>query len=86
MRPDPLTKGTPVELDLRVQVLAEVAAAWPDQVTLAQLSDALYRFDLERASRMGPPVVNVTVDGVPGKFSTMAGTGLVTYRPQQETP
>jgi hypothetical protein len=86
MSDDVLTKGTPVELDLRVQVLAEVAADWPDQVTLAQLADALYRFDLERASRMGPPRVSVRVDGVPGEFSTLAGSGLVTYRPPQEQP
>lgn len=57
---------------------------WPDQDTARAVLDAVHRLAAERAS--GPPVVNVTLPGVPGHFTGIAGQGGAAYVPASPHP
>jgi hypothetical protein len=56
-------------------------AKWPDRDTARLCLEAVHRFALERAAQQ-PPVVNVTLAGVPGHFTGAAGRGDAAYVPE----
>jgi hypothetical protein len=75
---DPFDKSVPVALDDRAPLFEDLGEIWPDRVTARQCLAAVHRMDVERAAQ--PPVVNVTVPGVPGHFTGQMG-GSVAYSP-----
>jgi hypothetical protein len=77
MTPDVLDTATPVVLDERAPEFDGLLDAWADRGTAHSTRQAVHRFELERAAV--PPVINVTVAGVPGRFSNVVGTGDVSY-------
>lgn len=78
MQPDVLDPSTPIACDARSPWLDKLIHDWADKDTSLDVIQALHRLDLVRAAQ--PPVVNVTVTGVPGYFSHVAGTGDVSYK------
>lgn len=78
----PLDKDTVVPPDDRTPLFASVARHWPDQHIADSYREAMHRRDLERAAL--PPVVNVTVPGVPGHFTATGGQEAVAYSPDPE--
>jgi len=81
MQPDVLDPSIPIACDARSPWLDRLIHDWEDKDTSLDVIQALYRFDLVRAAQ--PPVVNVTVTGVPGYFSHVAGTGDISYKPEE---
>jgi len=76
--PDPLDKTVPVALDDRAPWFKWMAERWPDRATVAHCHEAVLRLEVERAAVQ--PVINVTLEGVPGHF-TGTPTGPVAYLP-----
>jgi hypothetical protein len=56
---------------------------WPDRATAELLLDAVHRRDVDRAAQ--PVVVNVTVPGLPGRFTGALGSKTVAYSPDTLT-
>lgn len=76
---DPLDTSVSVALDDRAPLFEELGEAWPDRATARDCQAAVHRRDVERAAQ--PPVINVTVPGVPGHFTGQPG-GPVAYLPE----
>ncbi len=77
--PDPLNPATPTALDDRAPLFEWLAENSPDRATASHCREYVHRMDVLRAAQ--PPVVNVTVPGVPGHFTGTSGTGEVAYKP-----
>jgi hypothetical protein len=77
MTSDALDPAVPVVCTADAPQFAKLLGEWPDQRTAFDCVQALHRRDLDRASL--PPVINVTVAGIPGQFSHVAGTDEVAY-------
>jgi hypothetical protein len=77
--PDPLDTTVPVALDDRAPWFERLAENWSDRETASRCREHVHRMDVERAAQ--PPVINVTVPGVPGHFTGSPGTGEVAYAP-----
>lgn len=73
---DPLDTSFPVALDDRAPAFEDLTEEWSDRATARQCLAAVHRMDIERAAQ--PPVVNVTVPGIPGHFTGQPG-GPVSY-------
>ena len=80
---DPLDTSVPVALDDRATEFEGLAEEWADRATARHCREAVHRMDVERASQ--PPVVNVTVPGIPGHFTGQMG-GPVAYLPGPDSP
>lgn len=78
LAPDPLDPAVPVALDDRAPEFEELAESWPGRATAQQCVAAVHRMDIDRAAQ--PPVINVTVPGVPGHFTGSPGSA-VAYSP-----
>lgn len=78
----PLDTAASVALDDRAPFFEDLAKKWPDRATVMLCLDAVHRMDIERAAQ--PPVVNVTVPGVPGHFTGQLG-GPVSYLPDPDS-
>jgi hypothetical protein len=76
--PDPFAKAVPVALDDEAPWFKWMTENWPDRATVAACHDFVRRMDVARAAQ--PPVVNVTVGGIPGHF-TGTPSGPVAYSP-----
>lgn len=76
--PDSLDASVPVALDDHAPWFEWMTEAWPDRATARDCRSAVHRMDVERAAQ--PPVINVTVPGVPGHFTGTPG-GPVAYLP-----
>lgn len=74
--PDPLDTAVPVALDAQAPWFERMTEEWPDRATARLCRDHVHRMDVVRAAQ--PPVVNVTVPGVPGYFTGQPG-GPVAY-------
>lgn len=74
----PLNTSAPVALDDRAPLFDDLLETWPDQATARHCREVVHRMDVQRAAQ--PPVVNVTVPGVPGHFTGQPG-GPVAYLP-----
>jgi hypothetical protein len=79
---DPLDESVPVALDDRAPLFDDLAETWLDRATARLCRDAVHRMDVERAAQ--PPVVNVTVPGIPGHFTGQMG-GPVAYLPDSDS-
>jgi hypothetical protein len=84
MASDILNPSTPVVLDPCAPEFDGMLNGWPDQDTARSALQAVHRMDLERASV--PAVINVTVAGMPGRFSSVVGSGGVSYVPGEPAP
>lgn len=78
MQPDVLDPSNPVACEERAPWFDQLVRDWEDKSTSLDVVQALHRFDLARAAQ--PPVVNVTVAGMPGFFSHVTGTEEVAYQ------
>jgi len=78
MHSDPLDPVVLVALDDRAPEFEGLTEGWPDRATARDLLAEVHRRDVERAAQ--PPVVNVTVPGVPGHFTGTLLGGLVAYQ------
>jgi hypothetical protein len=78
LAPDSLDKAVQVVLDDHAPWFDWMTETWPDRATARQSREAVHRMDVERAAQ--PPVINVTVPGVPGRFTGTPG-GAVAYVP-----
>jgi hypothetical protein len=78
--PDYLDKSVPVALDdeFKVPWFDWLTGRWPDRDTASSCLQFVHRMDVDRAAQ--PPVINVTVPGVPGHFAGQPG-GPVSYLP-----
>jgi hypothetical protein len=79
---DPFDLAESVALDDRAPWFEWLTEAWPDRETSRVYQQAVHRLDVQRAAQ--PPVVNVTVPGVPGHF-TGPMTGPVAYVPDPDS-
>jgi hypothetical protein len=79
---DPLDKAVPVALDDRAPWFEWAVENWPDRETARETERAVHRREIARAAQ--PPVVHVTVPGVPGHFTGRPG-GPVAYSPDSLT-
>jgi hypothetical protein len=75
----PLDRATVVPSDMRTPWFDHVARKWPDGAAADRLRGEMHRRDLEAAAR--PPVVHVTVPGLPGHFTATAGQEGFAYSP-----
>jgi hypothetical protein len=78
---DYLDKSVPAALDddFKAPWFDWLTEQWPERDTARGCLAAVHRMDVERA--MQPPVVNVTVPGIPGHFTGTLGGGEVAYLP-----
>jgi hypothetical protein len=74
---DPLSKSTPVLPDDMAPCFDDLVAGWLDWLTSRNICAVVHRMDVERA--MQPPVIHVTVPGIPGHFTGVAGDPSVVY-------
>lgn len=66
-------------IDPRTPFYDQMSAAWPDHATIREYEAAAHRRELEAAAQ--PPVINVTVTGLPGHYAADTGTGEIAYVP-----
>lgn len=64
-------------IDPRTPFYDLVSGEWPDHVTIREYETGAHRRQMEEAAR--PPVINVTVAGLPGHLSADTGTGEIAY-------
>lgn len=81
---DPLDKATVVPVFYETPWFELVADTWPDRETARYYRDVLHSKDIQRASQ--PPVINVTVPGIPGHFTAAVGTTEVAYSTGDSAP
>jgi hypothetical protein len=74
----PLDTSVPVVPDDHAPWFEWMTEHWPVRATARSCREAVHRMDVARAAQ--PPVVNVTVPGVPGHFTGRMG-GPVAYSP-----
>jgi hypothetical protein len=75
----PLDADAVVPLDWRTPLFAATVRHWPDKDAADRYRDDMHHRDIERAGQ--PPVVNVTVPGIPGHFTATAGQEKIAYSP-----
>jgi hypothetical protein len=81
--PGPLDKSVPVALNDQTPWFEWMTENWPDRATARHYRDYVHRQDVARAAQ--PPVIEVTVPGVPGHFTGTLGGNGVAYTPDLTT-
>jgi hypothetical protein len=76
---DPLDAAEAVALDDQAPWFDWMTEAWPDRATARHCLRYVHLRDVERAAQ--PPVIHVTVPGIPGHFTGTAGGSEVAYEP-----
>lgn len=74
---DPLDRTTVVLVDVEAPWFDFMTKNWPDEETSRHVRNALLRLDIEHAAQ--PPVINVTVPGIYGHFTAVAGQDEVSW-------
>jgi hypothetical protein len=77
---DPLDTSAPWPLDDHSPGFYATLRDWPDRGHARLIRDAVLAVAEQRAAAQAP-VVNVTLPGVPGHFTGVAGQGDVAYVP-----
>lgn len=77
--PDIFDPSVPVALDNQAPGFEWMTEHWPVRATARHFTHYVHHMDVERASQ--PPIINVTVPGIPGHFTGTPGAGSVTYSP-----